>query len=212
MERSFFPEKLSFAVLVWLAVAFNMSAHSHVLKTYIDDVTRSTNYSLNQLFQLVPQYDGLSVVFNKVTQPKLALKEIPTDDLKCMAENIYYEAGNQSYVGKLAVGQVVLNRVKTPGYPNTVCKVIYEGSQSAHTSICQFSWLCEADRKAINKSSEYWKQSLKAASELLSKRGMVLDITEGATNYHADYIKDPPWSKQLHFVAQIDQHIFYRKR
>ena len=210
MERSFFPEKLSFAVLVWLAVAFNMSAHSHVLKTYIDDVTRSTNYSLNQLFQLVP-HDSLSVVFNKVTQPTIALKDVPTDDLKCMAENIYYEAGNQSYVGKLAVGQVVLNRVKTPGYPNTVCKVIYEGSQSAQTSICQFSWLCDADRKAINKSSEYWKQSLKAASELLARQGSILDITEGATNYHASYV-NPAWSKQLHYVATIDQHIFYRKR
>jgi spore germination cell wall hydrolase CwlJ-like protein len=125
-----------------------------------------------------------------------------------MAENIYYEAATQSYAGKIAVGQVVLNRVKTPGYPRTVCAVIYDGSQNVKTKTCQFSWTCQ-DHKGIDKSSNYWAESQKVAADLLSKKGQLIDITEGALNYHADYVK-PAWAKTLKFVAQIDQHLFYR--
>jgi spore germination cell wall hydrolase CwlJ-like protein len=135
-------------------------------------------------------------------------KAVPANDLQCMAENIYYESANQSYAGKIAVGQVVLNRVKDPRYPRTVCGVIYDGSQNVKTTACQFSWTC-ADHKGIDKSSHYWADSLRVAKELLYNRDSVVDITEGATSYHADYVK-PSWSKQLRFVAQIDQHLFYK--
>ncbi len=129
---------------------------------------------------------------------------IPKNDLQCMAENIYYEAGGQSYAGKIAVGLVVLNRLKLPSYPNTICGVIYEGSRSA---ACQFSWTCNK-RNPISKNSDNWMQSLRAATELLNGKNKV-DIVEGATNFHASSVK-PSWAKRLKFVARIDEHLFYK--
>ena len=213
MERSIFLSKLSFAVLVWFAIAFNMMPSAHgQFSHYVDDIRLSTDHSISQLLHIPTYSDIRQSVSNLVPYQKddnsIKVSAIPTNDLQCMAENIYYEAATQSYVGKLAVGQVVLNRVKKPGYPDTVCKVIYEGSQNIHTSACQFSWTC-APHNPINKTSVYWQQSLAVAKELLSNRDSIFDITEGATSYHADYVK-PAWSKTLHFVTQIDQHIFYR--
>lgn len=208
MERSFFLSKLSFAVLVWLAIVFNMPTHAGSLKYYVDDISSSTNQSINQLLH-IPTYNDIKAAVSSLVPQESNAVAIPKDDLQCMAENIYYEAATQSYVGKIAVGMVVLNRVKTPGYPDTVCKVIYEGSQNVRTSSCQFSWTC-APHKGVDKSSLYWQQSLAAAKELLSKKDTIIDVTEGATSYHADYVS-PAWSKQLHFVTQIDQHIFYKK-
>jgi spore germination cell wall hydrolase CwlJ-like protein len=211
MERSIFQGKLSFAILVWLVVFFSMSAKQATIKTYIETTTQSTSYSFNRLLESVSLQSKIDSVTKQFSDNKPKVIEVPKDDLKCMSENIYYEAGNQSYVGKLAVGQVVLNRAKAPGYPNTVCGVIYEGVNSLKTTVCQFSWLCEDNRKGIDKNSVTWTQSVKAATELLSKKEMIVDITEGATNYHASYVS-PSWGKQLHFVTQIDDHIFYRKR
>ena len=208
MERSFFLSKLSFAVLVWLAIVFNMPTHAGSLKYYVDDIRSSTNQSINQLLH-IPTYNDIKTAVSSLVPKESNVKAIPKDDLQCMAENIYYEAATQSYVGKIAVGMVVLNRVKTPGYPDTVCKVIYEGSQNVRTSACQFSWTC-APHKGVDRSSLYWQQSLAAAKELLAKKDTIIDVTEGATSYHADYV-NPAWSKQLHFVTQIDQHIFYKK-
>lgn len=211
MERNFFLGKLTFAILVWLVVGINIAANSSKLTSYVNSVTQQANYSFTQFFQALSTKFNVAPLVQRLTTQETKLVAVPKDDLKCMAENIYYEAGNQSYVGKIAVGQVVLNRVKTPGYPDTVCKVIYEGSRSEKTAICQFSWLCEDNRRAIDKNSVNWAQSVKAATELLTKRESLVDITEGATNYHADSVS-PPWSKQLRYVTQIDQHIFYRKR
>ena len=213
MESNIFLSKLMFAVLVWFSVVFNMPTHSSgSLKYYVDDFTATANHSINQLLH-IPTYDDIKnvVVSSLVPQEssKVTKVSIPKDELQCMAENIYYEAATQSYVGKIAVGMVVLNRVKTPGYPDTACKVIYEGSQNVHTSACQFSWTC-APHKGIDKSGVYWHQSLAAAKDLLTKKESIIDVTEGATSYHADYVS-PAWSKTLHFVTQIDQHIFYKK-
>lgn len=155
---------------------------------------------------------SIEVPFKPIDAPELVdvattPKVIPKDDLQCMADNIYYEAGSQSYAGKIAVGLVVLNRVKSPSYPRTICGVIYEGSVSPQTTICQFSWTCQK-RLPVAKNSENWMQSLRAAKELLSNRGKSIDIVEGATSFHASSVR-PPWAKKLKFVAQIDGHLFY---
>ena len=205
MYRNTFLRGSFMSLLIWLAIAFNMPVHGTI--NYVDTIKDSTNQTLSQLLH-IPTYKDLEDVVSNYVVPKNKIFVPPKDDLQCMAENIYYEAATQSYVGKVAVGQVVLNRVKSPNYPSTICGVIYEGSQNIHTSTCQFSWTC-APRNPVNKSSVYWDQSLAVAKELLSKRGSLVDITEGATSYHADYVR-PAWSKTLHFVTQIDQHIFYK--
>jgi spore germination cell wall hydrolase CwlJ-like protein len=211
MERNSFLSKSSFAVFVWLAISVSimLNTGSLDLSNLYKDVKETVIHALDTTKKIVEPLaetvSGISPAFAK-TDP-IYKHVIPTNDLQCMAENIFYESATQSFAGKIAVGQVVLNRTKAPGYPSTICGVIWEGSQSTHTSVCQFSWTCET-RKPIDKTSLYWRQSLAAAKELLNNKDTMLDITEGATNYHADYVK-PLWSKQLRFITKIDQHIFY---
>ena len=189
------------------------------------DSAANTVYSMLQSLRVMSSANaaepgiegGIDVPFKSIADPVLpgpAAETKPTpvikDGLQCMAENIYYEAGSQSYAGKIAVGQVVLNRVKSPSYPRTVCGVIYEGSQSPQTTTCQFSWTCQK-RAPISKNSENWIQSLRAAKELLSNTGKTIDIVEGATSFHATSVK-PVWAKKLKFVGQIDGHLFYSAR
>jgi spore germination cell wall hydrolase CwlJ-like protein len=132
----------------------------------------------------------------------IKLKQVNAVELRCMAENIYFEAGNQSLAGKMAVGHVVLNRMANSRYPRTACGVINQKVRGT----CMFSWKCE-ESKAI-RDRRAWSQSQKVAYELLSKeRKDLIDITEGATHFHAVYV-NPGWN--LRKVAQIDDHLFYK--
>ncbi len=141
---------------------------------------------------------------------KVKATPTPNNDLNCMAENIYYEAGVEGYTGKLAVGQVVLNRVRAKQWAETPCKVIWQGSMSPNSTACQFSWTCQADLPPINKNSLAWTQSVAAATELLTSR-VFYDYTDGATHYHANYV-NPSWSQsnKLERTTKIDNHIFYK--
>ena len=133
--------------------------------------------------------------------------------LMCMAVNLYHEAGNQSMIGQMAVGQVVLNRVADKRFPNTVCEVVkqavtYKKSDKPIRWKCQFTWYCDGAKDDVNKDSKAWRYSLEYASIVLSGR-IVLDITEGATHYHATYVR-PAWAKTKTRTTRIDRHIFYR--
>ena len=133
--------------------------------------------------------------------------------LLCMAVNIYHEAGNQSMIGQMAVGQVVLNRVEDSRFPDTVCEVVkeavtYKNSNKPVRWKCQFTWFCDGKKDEPNFESKTWSAALENASILLTKT-IVLDITEGATHYHATYVR-PAWAKTKTKTTRIDRHIFYR--
>ena len=143
-----------------------------------------------------------TVVIPPVTATVIA-KVISPSELKCMAENIYFEAARESLVGKIAVGQVVLNRMKSPNYPKTICGVVHQKNGTT----CMFSWTCEEPKEIIQGTS--WKQSQQVAQELLSKSSEnTLDITEGSTHFHGIQI-NPGWNN-LKPTAKIDGHQFYR--
>ena len=140
------------------------------------------------------------------------------DEIACLAKNIYFEAAIESTAGKLAVAHVTLNRVLDKNYPNSYCKVVYEGKHHANgfpkRDLCQFSWYCDGKHdipypgknwEKIQKLSEWFYSSSK-----YKKGSFLKDITDGATHYHADYIDDPRWSKYKKRTVQIDRHIFYR--
>lgn len=134
-------------------------------------------------------------------------KELDPKEVQCLSENIYFEAGSQSYAGKLAVAQVTLNRMKAPGYPKTICEVVYEGSKNPNLSGCQFSWTCDPNHpRQVKEESFAWRQSHDVAITALSSPRF--DITDGATHFHTVQIKSPGWN--LTKVAQIDDHIFYK--
>ena len=132
----------------------------------------------------------------------------------CMAQNIYFEAANQSFAGKIAVGHVVINRVEDLQFPNDICGVIYQAKTKVNwkgnvvpiRTQCQFSWYCDglSDEPV---DSVTWIKSLRIADLVLT--GEYKDITEGALWYHADYIY-PYWADELEEVTQIDNHRFYK--
>ena len=133
--------------------------------------------------------------------------------LVCLALNIYHEAKNQSFVGQMAVAQVVMNRVADSRFPDTVCEVVkeavtYKGTNKPVLHKCQFSWYCDGKKDEPNFESKTWSLALEHASIMLTKT-IVLDVTEGATHYHATYVR-PAWAKTKTRTTRIDRHIFYR--
>lgn len=136
-----------------------------------------------------------------------------TNDYHCLASNIYWEARNQSLSGKLAVGQVVLNRVDNKRFPDTICDVVKQtkfypsGKIDLHD--CQFSWYCDgrSDVPYEHEKSSY-EESFELAVQLLEERPM--DFTEGATHYHSTKV-NPYWADSLEKITRIDDHIFYRR-
>ena len=123
--------------------------------------------------------------------------------LKCMTQAIYYEAANEPVQGKRAVAQVVINRMKHPAYPGSVCGVVYEG---VYQPVCQFSFTCDG---ALTRQplARQWRESEAVAKAMLS--GETEQSVGTATHYHADYVV-PRWAYTLAKIDQIGTHIFYR--
>ena len=135
----------------------------------------------------------------------------------CLALNTYHEAKNQSLVGQVATAQVVMNRVADDRYPNTVCEVVKQGPHRPSWENpekeypvkhrCQFSWYCDG-KSDIPKNEKAWKKAQDYAYLVLYNR-INLDVTEGATHYHATYVR-PAWAKTKTRTTRIEKHIFYR--
>ncbi|MEP9404017.1 cell wall hydrolase [Sphingomonas silueang] len=136
-----------------------------------------------------------------------ALAAAPVDRMRsidCLADAIYYEAGNEPVEGQRAVAQVVLNRVRHPAYPNSVCGVVYQGA--ARRTGCQFSFVCDGSLARARTPAGYARARGVAETALA---GYVYAPVGWATHYHADYVV-PYWAAGLTKVATIGAHIFYR--
>lgn len=138
----------------------------------------------------------------------------------CLTRNIYYEARGQSTLGKVMVGVVVMQRVKSPQFPDTVCKVVHEGLTAQDGDLirhkCQFSWYCDGkgDRPDFSNPvvNREWDSAQDIAKNiLLGKYSKIMKKMHGVTFYHAYYVH-PAWaySKQYKMVAHIGAHLFYR--
>ena len=123
--------------------------------------------------------------------------------LLCLTQAIYYEAGYEPVEGRRAVAQVVLNRMRHPAYPKSICGVVYQG---AGTRVCQFTFVCDGALYR-SPSRDAWARAEDIARAALS--GYVDTAVGEATHYHADYVA-PKWAPLLAKVARIGQHIFYR--
>ena len=154
--------------------------------------------------------------------------EAPEDksaSIKCLAMNMYHEARGQGSAGLLGVSSVVMNRVRDKRFPNTICGVIYQGPtreswKTRQTSDpndakfypiknrCQFSWYCDG-RSDEPKDKKTYKRILTIAKSIVYNDINFIDITDGATFYHADYVK-PAWAKVKTRTTRIGNHIFYR--
>jgi spore germination cell wall hydrolase CwlJ-like protein len=134
--------------------------------------------------------------------------EVRERQLECLARNIYYEAGNEPFEGKVAVAQVTMNRTESGLFPNDVCQVIYQKNKVYEKVICQFSWYCDraATVKPVHK--EVYKESMEVAKKVLLE-GFRLPSLEHALYYHADYV-NPGWNKPK--ITKIGRHIFYKQK
>ena len=155
----------------------------------------------------------LAVTSSKNTDEKTEVEYslVDSSELECMSKNIYFEAALESTAGKMAVAQVTMNRVRSVHYPNTVCGVITQGKHyaSGHPvrDRCQFSWYCDGKHDEPHKGS-MWKESQEVAKYVLTTLDL-MDITDGATHYHADYIASPRWAHPSRKTVEIDTHIFF---
>lgn len=123
--------------------------------------------------------------------------------LKCLSQAVYYEAANESRQGKQAVAQVVLNRMRHPAYPDSVCAVVYQG---VNDRVCQFSFTCDGALKRVPLARQ-WQESQSVAEDALA--GKQFAAVGTATHYHADYVV-PKWAYTLTKLQVIGRHIFYR--
>ncbi len=127
--------------------------------------------------------------------------------VRCLAQNVYFEARGESLLGQIGVAHVVMNRVEDHGFPATICDVVKEGGE-ARRGACQFSWWCDG-RSDRPTDLAAWKQSFEVA--LQTYLGRTADPTRGALWYHADYVR-PAWRRMHLLGPRIGRHLFYWRK
>jgi len=120
--------------------------------------------------------------------------------ITCLADNIYYEAGNEPRNGKIAVAGVTINRMRNPKFPSNVCSVVYQRT----SRVCQFSWTCM--RRPAKDPVLYAEAKDIAKKVLTSEINTRIVVNKDVLFYHADYV-NPKW--RLERVTKIGRHIFY---
>ncbi len=146
-----------------------------------------------------------SFKLDKATKQKVvAQRRVRLAEENCLARAVYFESRSESDLGQLAVAKVILNRVKSPDYPKTICGVVYQGSATRNS--CQFSFACDGLPDDV-KSPEAWSHAKSIAQRAIAGDPAVA-MMGSATNYHADYVK-PRWAKTMRRLARIGHHIFY---
>ncbi|WP_375174933.1 cell wall hydrolase [Pseudooceanicola sp.] len=135
----------------------------------------------------------------KMPKPKLS------DQAACLAEALYFEARGESVRGQFAVAEVIMNRVDSPAFPNSICGVIHQGTGRKYA--CQFTYTCDGYPEVIHEKAAYNGVS-KVAS--IMAQGGARPLTDGATYYHTHGVA-PAWSRKFARTASIGVHYFYRR-
>jgi len=125
-------------------------------------------------------------------------------ELECLSEAVYYEARGETPSGQAAVAQVVLNRVRHPSFPKSICGVVFQGAY--HRTGCQFSFACDGSMRRTRETGA-WNRAQKVAARALS--GSVMTEVGAATHFHTTGVA-PGWGPRLMRVAQVGMHVFYR--
>ena len=141
---------------------------------------------------------------DRETQKAIAQRRVQMAEENCLARAVYFEARSESELGQLAVAKVILNRVKDPEYPKTICGVVYQGSGRRNS--CQFSFACDGLPDDVRSASS-WSNAKRIAKKAIAGDAQVAAIGT-ATNYHADYVK-PKWAKSMKRLVKIGRHVFY---
>ncbi len=143
---------------------------------------------------------------DKAAQKAIAMRRMQMAEENCLARAVYFEARSESELGQLAVAKVILNRVKDPEYPKSICGVVYQGSGRRNS--CQFSFACDGLPDDV-RSAAAWANSKRIAQMAISGDAKVAAVGS-ATNYHADYV-NPAWAKSMRRLIKIGHHVFYEE-
>lgn len=127
------------------------------------------------------------------------------ENWQCLAEALYFEARGETVRGMFAVGEVILNRVDSDAYPDTLCKVINQGTGRRYA--CQFTYTCDGKPETIAEPRS-WERVGKVARILID--GAPRALTGGATHYHTKAV-NPSWAQRFPRTAEIGVHYFYRQ-
>jgi spore germination cell wall hydrolase CwlJ-like protein len=126
------------------------------------------------------------------------------EDWSCLTEALYFEARGEGLEGQIAVAEVILNRVQSRRFPNSVCAVVHQGGEERYA--CQFSYHCDGRREVFSEKLAH-ERAGKIARLMLE--GYDSDLTDGATYFHTDGVR-PRWARRMTETAEIGEHIFYR--
>jgi len=152
----------------------------------------------------IPNTDQQFAVAPQEKQQVIAQRRIREAEENCLARAVYFESRSESDMGQLAVAKVILNRVKNPDYPKTICGVVYQGSGSRNS--CQFSFACDGLPDDV-RSPASWAHA-KSIAERAINNDPAIAMLGNATNYHADYVT-PRWAHTMKRLIKIGHHIFY---
>ena len=161
-------------------------------------------------------FHGHPISTEDLTQGQI--DELMRVETQCLAMNVYHEARNQGTAGQIAVAQVTVNRMIDSRFPNTICGVVYQGPHKPSWKgtgemipvrhKCQFSWYCDGKSDDIY-DNETFSRIYDLTSLMVDDTIRFVDITDGATHYHADYVM-PSWASTKTKTVEIEDHIFYR--
>jgi hypothetical protein len=126
---------------------------------------------------------------------------------KCLAEGIYFEARSESESGQAAVAQVILNRVRNPAYPDTICDVVYQNKDKRNA--CQFSFACDGIKDRV-RSKRAWRVAQRIAKDVTDGKIWLEEIGD-STHYYAYYVR-PGWASRMIKADRIGAHLFYRTK
>ena len=179
------------------------------------EISRLDQGDLKRLVLPQPSYGPTSSPFPKprkaqtvsYTKQWVAAQPTPaaSKDLTCLSEALYFEARGESIKGQFAVAEVMMNRVESASYPNSVCGVINQGTGRKYQ--CQFTYTCDGHPEVIREKRAYLQVS-KVADAVL--KGVSGEITDGATHYHTKHVR-PSWSRKFPRTTTIGVHHFYRQ-
>lgn len=125
---------------------------------------------------------------------------------RCMTEALYFEARGETIEGQYAVAEVILNRVDSANYPDSICDVVHQGTGRRYA--CQFTYTCDGIPEVVT-DDRAWNRAGQIARIMMQDAPRTL--TEGATHYHAHRV-NPHWARVYPRTAQVGAHLFYRQQ
>ena len=189
-------QKLGIISLAVIAFT-SMIASNIVTISRLDDVEKKLDATEESIREIKQEVETIKESLYD-SGIKLTISE---EEKKCLAKNIFFEAGVEPPEGKIAVAQVTINRLESGRWGKNVCSVVYARKQ--------FSWTLEKKKLEQNPSGPLWKETIIALEKFLE--GQRVYGLEQSKHYHATYIKKPYWSKKKEVISTIGRHIFYMK-